>query len=282
VEKTGFSSFAVVLLPVFLASAPKPKKQELITKNLAPRTFFATVLLALMLFGFLGCASVGPTLPPSGSPGEGVVIAPKNGWWYARFAIRWPEGKGPSWAVDPLLAHLVISPVLSLHGNEIALYRFHRRAARDETGHQFSFIFYATPETAREIFAMFQSNGSLMALKDRGVVVRDAYDDTSTITRPNLDDTSDRSWSPAMQKAWPFFIMGVSETWLKLISEVAGRTSGSKTSATVDEQLRFYEQLNASIDQIWKDEGQHAFLHHLNAIFGYEPLTIREKRLMSF
>jgi len=116
------------------------------------------------------------------------------------------------------------------------------------------------------------------------MVVRDTYDDTSVITRPNIEDTSDRSWSSAIQKSWPFYIMGVSEMWLNLVSEVALETSraGGKTSASVDEQLRFYEQVNASIDRMWKEEGQHAFLHHLNAIFGYEPLTVREKRLMSF
>ena len=114
------------------------------------------------------------------------------------------------------------------------------------------------------------------------MIVRDAYDDTGAITRPNIEDTSDRSWSPAIQKSWPFYIMGVSEMWLNLIREVASQTSGGKTPATVEEQLRFYEQVNASIEQMWKDEGQHAFLHHLNAIFGYEPLTVREKRLMGF
>jgi hypothetical protein len=247
-----------------------------------PGALPAIALLALMLLALSGCASVGPAVSPAAAPWKAMVKAPENGWWYARFSIRWPEGKGPSWSVDPLLAHLVISPVLSRHGNEIVLYRFHRRSARDQAGHQFSFIFYATQETAREIFLVLQSDAGLKALKDRGVIVSDAYDDTSVITRPNIEDTSDRIWSPAIRKSWPFYIMGVSEMWLNLIVEVASQTSGGKTPVTVDEQLRFYEQVNASIEQMWKDEGQHAFLHHLNAIFGYEPLTVREKRLMSF
>jgi hypothetical protein len=256
--------------------------QELGTRNQGSRTVLTIALLTSMLFSLLGCVSVGPDLPPLGSPDQRMEKVPKSGWWHARFSIAWPEGKGPSWSVDPLLAHVVVSPLLSLHGNEIALYRFHRRTARDQAGHQFSFIFYSSQDTAREIFSRFQSDVKLKALKDRGVVVRDAYDDTSMITRPNIEDTSDRNWSPAVQKSWPFYIMGVSEMWLNLISEVANQISGENTPASVDEQLRFYEQVNASIDRMWKDEGQHAFLHHLNAIFGYEPLTVSEKRLMSF
>jgi hypothetical protein len=33
---------------------------------------------------------------------------------------------------------------------------------------------------------------------------------------------------------------------------------------------------------MWQEEGRHAFLRHLNAIFSYEELLIREKRLMKF
>jgi len=114
------------------------------------------------------------------------------------------------------------------------------------------------------------------------VIVHDAYDDTSAIARANIEDTSDGNWSPPIKKSWPFYIMGVSEMWLNLIREVASQTSWGKTPATVEAQLRFYEQVNASIEQMWKEEGQHAFLHHLNAIFGYEPLMVREKLLMGF
>ena len=114
------------------------------------------------------------------------------------------------------------------------------------------------------------------------MIIRDTYDDTSTITRPNLEDTSDRTWSLPIQKSWPFYIMGVSEMWLNLIREVAGQVPSGGPPSNLDDALGFYRQVNASIEQMWRDEGQHAFLHHLNAIFGYEPLMVREKRPMSF
>jgi hypothetical protein len=229
-----------------------------------------------------GCASVSPGVVPVSAPVKEVAMPSGNGWWYARFAMNWPPNKEPAWYVDPLLAHRVVSPVLDRYGNDIVLWRFHRRAVRDQAGHQFSFIFYATRETAREVFAAIEADAMLKALRDGGVIIRDTYDDISTITRPNLEDTSDRSWSLPIQKSWPFYIMGVSEMWLNLIREVSSQACTGKFPSNPEELLRLYEEVNTSIEKMWQEEGQHAFLHHLNAIFGYEPLMVREKRLMGF
>jgi hypothetical protein len=206
----------------------------------------------------------------------------QNGWWYARFAVNWPSDKEPTWYVDPLLAHRVVSPVLDRYGNDIALWRFHRRAVRDQAGHQFSFIFYTTQETAREVFAAIEADATLTAMRNGGVIIRNTYDDTSTIIRPNLEDTSDRTWSLPIQKSWPFYIMGVSEMWLNLIREVASQACVGRFPSKLEETLRLYEAVNTSIEKMWQEEGQHAFLHHLSAIFGYEPVMVREKRPMGF
>jgi hypothetical protein len=252
------------------------------TGRQAPSAISAIAVTVAAVLAFGGCASVSPGVAPVTAPVKAEVGPSPNGWWYARFVMNWPQGKEPSWHIDPLLAHLVVAPVLIQYGNEIVLWRFHRRAVRDQAGHQFSFIFYAGPETAREVFAALQADAWLKKMKDRGVIIRDTYDDTSTITRPNLEDTSDSNWSPPIKKSWPFYIMGVSEMWLNLIREVTAQTTGGKTPSNLDDALGLYEQVNAAIEQMWQEEGQHAFLHHLNAIFGYEQLMIREKRLMQF
>jgi hypothetical protein len=36
------------------------------------------------------------------------------------------------------------------------------------------------------------------------------------------------------------------------------------------------------VSDLWQEEGRHAFLHHLNALFGYESLVVYEKKLMTF
>ena len=179
-----------------------------------------------------------------------------------------------------LIAHRIISPVLDRYRKDILLWRFHRRAARDEAGHRFSFIFYTTAATARKIYAAIDSSAVLDRMQAEGVILKVAFDDTSTIARPGMEATSDRSWSPPLQKAWPYFIMGVSQTWLDLISQYA--EDGRRKPVSTAEMRAFYREIGQEVEATWKKEGGHAFLHHLNALFGYGPVNLRDKIEMRF
>jgi hypothetical protein len=207
----------------------------------------------------------------------------ERGWWSARFQMDWPEGTEPSWYVDALIAHRVISPALQKHKKEIDLWRFHRRAARDPGGHQFSFIFYSSPQTARAVLHSIQSDPDVSWMKSSGLVVRDSYDDPNNNSRPNIEDTSDKAWSGPVMRSWPYFIMGVSEMWLKLIFEYAGQQNiqndGFLPLAEIQET---YRQIHDSVEAAWEREGGHALLHHLNAIFGYKPVIVNRNRAMQF
>jgi len=206
-----------------------------------------------------------------------------NGWWYARFCIKWPKNIAiPFWYIDLLLAHKIISPILYEQKNNLPLWRFHRRAVRDQTGHQFSFIFYSSTETARQIYNSLKSDALLKEMKDTGIILQDIYDDPSEISKLNIEDTSDSNWSPIIQKSWPYFIMGVCQMWLNLITEIAEHASTEQRTLSFPEILDFYKQVNNTIKQLWQKEGCHSFLHHLNAIFGYEPIIVPEARLMKF
>ena len=55
-----------------------------------------------------------------------------------------------------------------------------------------------------------------------------------------------------------------------------------ETPKSIEEIEAFYNQINESIIELWQEEGRHALLHHLNAIFGYEPLAVYEKRFLKF
>jgi hypothetical protein len=218
---------------------------------------------------------------------EPAVIQPEpaivnHGWWYARFRTNWPEKTNPPWYLDVLLAHKIVSPVLSQYRDTIGLWRFHRRAARDAGGHQFSFIFYSTPDTAQNVYDSIQSDPFLRQLKQAGIIVRFIADNTGKVVRPNIEDTSDKSWSVPIQKTWPYYIMGASQMWLQLISEIVDKKAGGKAPASIREFQDFYRQVNETIQSFWQEEGRHAFLHHLNAIFGYEPVIVQEKRWMKF
>ena len=153
---------------------------------------------AFVVFGLTGCASVNGIKP--GDSGAAALENADDAWWYASFHINWPQDQDPSMDTDLLIAHRIISPVLERYKNRIVLWRFHRRAARDEAGHRFSFIFYADAATAREIYAAIDSSSVLARLKTRGVVVRVKYDDTAAVKRAGIEATSDPVGLPSFRR----------------------------------------------------------------------------------
>jgi hypothetical protein len=185
--------------------------------------------------------------------------------------------------MDLYLAHQVILPKLEQYQKAIDLWRFHRRAARDGGGRQFSFIFYSSPKTAQHIFNALKTDPSVAFLKTEGVLDQDVYDDPTRITRPNIEDTGDKNWPASIQKSWPYYIMGASQMWLNLIAEIAAENlTDDPPPASIAEIESFYQQVNETITELWQKEGRHAFMHHLNALFEYEPLIYLEKRYMTF
>jgi hypothetical protein len=198
------------------------------------------------------------------------------------FFVDLPADAEPRWHVDLLLANEVVAPVLGRFRPGIGLWRFHRRAASDEAGHRFSFIFYATPATADGVFGALGESRALGDLVARGVLRRVVYDRTDRVERPAVADTADRGWPPPLQREWPHFIMGVSETWLGLVRDAAGAELGETRPADTAKLLAGYEAVERRVTQLWREEGGHAFLHHLSAIFGYRPVEVVERRLATY
>ncbi len=247
-----------------------------------PRYSYAAIASVLVAFFCTACASVSVAGPPQPQAVMAETKHAATGWWNAAFIIRWPEGTEPAWHLDLLLAHRIVAPVLYRHRDEIVLWRFHRRAARDEAGHQFSFSFYSPRDTAERIYAALKSDAHLKALKDSGLVMEDRYEDTTTIAKPDVQDMCDAAWSPPIKASWPYFAMGASEMWLRLVTQVADQTQKDQAPTSPEDMAAFYAAVNESVTELWRTEGSHAFLHHLNGLFGYEPLIIYEKRLIGF
>jgi hypothetical protein len=236
--------------------------------------FFVVLIAGCALSGRVQTQAIRPIKPrelPSG-----------QGWWTARFRMHWPPDTEPTWYMDLYLAHQVIAPQLKQYEKEIFLWRFHRRAARDDAGRRFSFIFYSSPQTAEKIFNGLKADPLLAKLKSAGVIDQIGFDDPAQITRPNLEDTADKSWPLSVQKTWPFYIMGASQMWLNLIAEVAAEKPTDIPPASIEEIEAFYQHVDETITQLWQKEGRHAFMHHLNALFEYEPLIYWEKKYLDF
>ena len=238
-------------------------------------------LIGVLAAILAGCAT-GPAPPVVSAYRPAPAPAADSAWWSARFRMDWPEIADPAWHMDLLIAHRVVKPVLERYQQDIPLWRFHRRAARDEAGHQFSFIFFARPETADRVFSEMSDNLTLQQAKSSGRVTAVVCDDTATMSRRSIEATSDPTWSAPLRQAWPYFVMGASQTWLDLIATMAGIEQKPEATSNFAELDHRYAGINASITALWQSEGRHAFLHHLNALFGYEPIVIIERRSMRF
>jgi hypothetical protein len=176
--------------------------------------------------------------------------------------------ESPRWYVDSLLGGEVIAPMFDRNYEEILIWRVHRRAAEDAYGHLFSFIFYSTAAGAQRIYADFEKNAVLRRLRQDGIVSAVAYDDLARNARPGIEDTSDAAWSLPVRQTWPAFAMGASRMWLDLVGVIADGHADEP-----DLQQR-YLTVQREIDEAWARQGQHAMLHHLSALFAYQPLLI--------
>ena len=241
-----------------------------------------SVLLILLMMVIAGCATTGPTKSPESIAPPPQEIATSHGWWSAKFRMHWPAEAQANWHLDLLIAHKIVLPALVQYKAEIRLWRFHRRAVRDQSGHQLSFIFYTSAQTAYQVFDMLRSNEFVSEMKFAGMIIEDRYDNTDRITKPRIEDTSDATWPPSIQKNWPYFIMGASQMWLNLISETIADVPNSDRPLSLQENVEQYKKANATISELWQKKGQHAFLHHLSALFGYQEIIFYDRRMLKF
>ena len=248
------------------------------------KTSYRLVAVAIIfsMLAMAGCATAVKRKALETSEPPPAEIASSNGWWSARFRMYWPPEEEPLWHTDLLIAHKIIAPVILQYKDRLRLWRFHRRAARDGAGHQFSFIFYATAETAYQVYDTLRSDALLTEMAYSGRVIEEVYDNPDRITKPRIKDTSDPNWPSVIQKSWPYYIKGVSQMWLNLIAETAADIPTADTPLSLDEYEALYKEVNATLLSLWENNGRHAYLHHLNALFGYKPLVFYEKRMLRF
>jgi len=204
------------------------------------------------------------------------------GWWAIKFKLIWPPQKNPQWHVDLLIAHRIISPTIIKFENQLSYWRFHRRAAQDDSGHQFTFLFYSSQETANKVFSDIESHLLINELINYQILMKTISDDTSDINHPDIQEMADPSWTPLIKKTWSHFIMGVSQMWLAQIDEIAKSMDSLNEDTTIPSLLESYDQINNVISTSWQEQGMHAYLHHLNAIYGYVPLKIIDVSLRQF
>lgn len=225
----------------------------------------------LLLWWLTGCALQPQPQEAAYRLPQPLFVSEEQRWWCS--GIRMPMSEQRAlWHLDTLLADRVFKPALSAEAQSISVWRFHRRAADDATGHQFSFWFYADAQTAERVFAQVEESSLLTGLHKAGYV-QTLINDCAPSDAHTLQATSDPIWDERLQRSWPYFIMGASMHWLALIEDVSAGLP--QPGNDPDALLAHYQQVNQEIAGIWQQQGRHAYLHHLTALFGYQPLLIR-------
>ena len=212
--------------------------------------------------------------------GSGIAARDADAWWSIAFRMRWDPEQTPDWYLDALLADQVGAPALAELDPQISLWRFHRRAADDAVGHQFSLMVYTDAVTAEILYGKLRATSVLRWLESSGRIVSVTMTMMDRPELPPVARSSDAAWPAEIQASWPWFIMGVSQTWLSLIREVTAERPLAARSPTG--LLDYYRTVNDRVTALWRDNGQQVYLHHLNALFGYQPLVIRETNLKRF
>lgn len=208
------------------------------------------------------------------------VTGDEYAWWSIAFRLRWDREEEPDWHLDALLADQVCAPALGELDPQISLWRFHRRAAPDEVGHRFSLQIYTDQVLADILYSRIRDASVVEWLESQDRIVSL---EMTRLRKPELApvaQSSDAAWPAEIRASWPWYIMGVSQTWLSLIRQVMAEQPLEDSSP--DALLDYYRSVNDRVTALWRVHGQHVYLHHLNAVFGYQPLVIRETNLKRF
>jgi len=234
------------------------------------------VLFGALLVALGACATL-----PEEPPASGFVATVQTEdaelprWWYLRFRLRRNQEDGVDSFLDLLVADQILAPAIARNENDIELWRFHRRWPLDATGHQFSFVFFAPFRVAKLVTRQIEQNPLLEKLSADGHLVEFRMDHIGPDRATDPAATSDTSWPPEIQREWPKFIMGASRMWLGLVQAEAAK------QAEPDLYGR-YRDVEVALDDLWFNKANHAFFHHLSALFGYKPVRVVRRDIMTF
>ena len=125
----------------------------------------------VLVLGVLsGCSTLqtagGPAVPVAA--GAAATTVQPSRWWYLRFRFDGPRNGEVDSYLDALVADQVLSAAIAQYQPDIGLWRFHRRWAADEAGHQFSLIFYAPPPLAQRLIAQVERDPLVGRLTEQG------------------------------------------------------------------------------------------------------------------
>lgn len=246
------------------------------------RLSLACIALACLLLG--ACATtVQTTAYPVIEPAsiDTQIKLEELSWWQLRFKLEWAEDESPDLSSHLLLAEQVLLPVITEYEDQLRLWRFHRRAGRDSAGNQFSLIFLSDAETASQIESKIDQDAFILWLKQASFLEQTRFHRVGPEDLARFEETSDKAWPEAIQRSWPWFIMGASQGWLKQLQQIS-QEEGLADSMSYEELVDHYTAVAKTMNGQWRDNAQHAYFHHLSALYGYQPVKMRSAELKQF
>lgn len=237
------------------------------------RKLIVAISTSLILILLGGCATA-PRIDDADT-----TDTPVNFWWSTKFKLHWDQQQQPEFFYHVLIADQILRPILEDQGKDIELWRFHRRAAPDKAGNQFSFIFYTDGNTAAGVNAAIESDELLSILLRDAIVESVKLVDGESDNKSSISATSDRVWPAEIQQSWPYYIMGVSQAWLEHIRITGNqieKSDNNDAGIELENFTAYYRELNQRISAQWTQYGRHAYFHHINALYGYVPVYMQE------
>lgn len=210
------------------------------------------------------------------------MLDSNKGWHAVRFKIEILDNSHeyasflnqPDSPIHSLIANEILCPAIQRYGengDKIYPWRFHRLFWVQKRQHHFTFRFCADTDSqiSEEINKVIKSHSVYIEMNELGLL--EGFDSSK-----KGPDGEPELWSEEINKCWPHFICGVSRAWLELIKtfEKSEKKKGTQPR-NFKEMLIFYTNINDSIKDQWLTFGQHSMLHHLNAVFGYNPINLK-------
>lgn len=185
-------------------------------------------------------------------------------WWMANFKIDWSESEGrPRSYLDIAITLEVLCPLLAWQ--EPSLWRIHRRWDAETRDHQFWFEFWSDEPDAKAIFARLDAEFFPLSKRSEWRVKLE-----TPPPKPTFEGIGEEIWNDSIRHSWPYYIHGVSQLWMKMLRSEADHIIYDAQSNPFNK----YKAIEESMNRIWHIEAQHAFLHHINVVFGNTPVKV--------
>jgi hypothetical protein len=142
------------------------------------------VLGAVIIGLTAGCAETQSLRRPP-LPAMQVPASEGYGWRFVRFRMDRPAEQ-TRWERDLLIAHRVVGPLIRANDGDIDMWRFHRRSAADQAGHQFSFLFYTSAAVADRVHQAAMEDPLVARMLSAGVIRKVFTDAVDQNDQPHM------------------------------------------------------------------------------------------------